>query len=153
MATEIYGIYRGLVENNIDPYGLNRLKVRIPQFYGTGIKGNGYSTDNLPWAKPASPLITSPSIPIGAIVYIMFEQGNTEYPIYIGYMLKNFSNSQCKKCSRYYGGIYCESFPDGIPEEILINEFIHYRPYNTSGKSELLFKQKPTSGNLIKNIL
>lgn len=141
MTKEVYGIYRGLVESNTDLFGLNRLKVRIPKFYGTGENGSGYKTNNLPWARPASPLLTNPPIPVGAIVYIMFEQGNTEYPIYIGYMIKSFDKSQCKRCSRYTGGIYCDAFPDGIPEEILTNEFIHKNPYTTGGV-ELLFDPK-----------
>ena len=142
MAKEIYGLYRGMVEDNYDPAGLDRLKVRIPKFYGTGKKSDGLSTSGLPWAKAASPILTNPPIPIGAIVYVLFENGNTEYPVYLGYMIKNYMNSQCKTCQRYFGGIYCEAFPEGIPEEILSNNFIHYRPYKEDGTPELLYVEK-----------
>lgn len=137
----IFGLYKGIVEDNNDPTGCNRLKVRIGQFWGSSIKG--ISTENLPWAKPASPLLTEPPIPIGTVVYVLFEQGDIHDPVYIGYMLKNKTNSQCYNCKWFLGGNTCQSFPDGIPEEFLTNRVKHISIYNPDNwETELLYTPK-----------
>ena len=41
--------YTGVVEDSTDPLKIGRLKVRIPELYGT------IPTDHLPWCNPASP--------------------------------------------------------------------------------------------------
>jgi len=47
----------------------------------------------------------------------------------------------CNQC-RYVvkGGIICEAFPDGIPEDILRGEFIHILPYE--GDSGIIFEPR-----------
>lgn len=136
-----YGLYKGIVEDNNDPTGCNQLKVRIGQFWGSSIKG--IPTESLPWAKPASPLLTDPPIPIGTVVYVMFEEGDINDPVYIGYMLKNKSNSQCYNCRWFLGGNICKSFPQGIPDEILTNKLHHITIYNLDNMdTELLYTPK-----------
>lgn len=78
-----YGKYRGVVVNNIDPMQLGRLLIIVPD-----VLGLVPST----WAEPCVPLAgpTGPPMgvylvpPIGAGVWVEFEQGNADYPIWVG---------------------------------------------------------------------
>lgn len=79
-TTTYYGKYRGTVLNNIDPYQIGRLQVQVPDVLGVGISS---------WAMPCLPVagaqMGSISIPpIGAGVWVEFEQGNPDYPIWAG---------------------------------------------------------------------
>jgi hypothetical protein len=74
-----YGKYRGLCINNVDPMQLGRIQVEVPDV--TVIPSS--------WAMPCLPVtgiqngvFTVP--PIGAGVWVEFEQGNPDYPIWTG---------------------------------------------------------------------
>ena len=75
-----YGKYRGLVLNNIDPLQQGRLLVQVPDVLGLGLSS---------WAMPCVP-IAGPQmgvyvVPIiGAKVWVEFEGGNSDYPIWSG---------------------------------------------------------------------
>lgn len=75
-----YGKYRGTVVNNIDPLQIGRIQAMVPDVAGL-----------LPstWAMPCVPVaglnmgvFTLP--PVGAGVWIEFERGNPDYPIWVG---------------------------------------------------------------------
>jgi uncharacterized protein involved in type VI secretion and phage assembly len=75
-----YGKYRGTVLDNNDEHKLGRLLVQVPDVYEDG-KGS--------WAMPAVPyagngvgLYLMP--PAKASVWVEFEQGNPEYPVWTG---------------------------------------------------------------------
>jgi uncharacterized protein involved in type VI secretion and phage assembly len=75
-----YGKYRGTVVNNIDPEQRGRLTVQVPD-----VKGLIPST----WAMPCFPIsgkqMGAYMIPqIGAGVWVEFEQGDPDYPIWSG---------------------------------------------------------------------
>jgi hypothetical protein len=75
-----YGKYRGLVLNNVDPMGKGRLLVQVPDVLGL-------STSS--WAMPCVPVAGIQTghyvVPlIGAGVWIEFEGGNPDYPIWVG---------------------------------------------------------------------
>src|SRR5580698_785096 len=75
-----FGKYRGLVIENVDPMQIGRIKAQVPDVLG-----------ELPssWALPCVPaagiqagcLIVPP---IGSQVWMEFEQGNPDYPIWSG---------------------------------------------------------------------
>jgi uncharacterized protein involved in type VI secretion and phage assembly len=74
------GKYRGIVASNIDPLGLGRLLVQVPDVL---------ADDPCFWAMPALPgasiqagLFTLP--PINAKVWVEFEQGNPDYAVWVG---------------------------------------------------------------------
>jgi hypothetical protein len=75
-----YGKYRGLVVENIDPEQVGRVLVQVPDVLG-----------EIPssWAMPCVPvsgiqagIFAVP--PIGAQVWVEFEQGDPDYPIWAG---------------------------------------------------------------------
>lgn len=79
MAGQHFGKYRGQVWNNIDPLGLARIQVTVAQF--TGIKLN-WAMPCLPWAGDGEGFYAVPSI--GANVWIEFEGGDLNYPVWTG---------------------------------------------------------------------
>ncbi len=78
--TVFYGKYRGKVMDNKDPRKLGRVQVSCPAVLGEGIQS---------WAMPCSPyagkdvgFFALP--PAGANVWVEFEGGNSNYPIWGG---------------------------------------------------------------------
>jgi uncharacterized protein involved in type VI secretion and phage assembly len=74
------GKYRGTVVNNLDPMQIGRLQVMVPDVSNVMLSS---------WAMPCVPIaginmgmFTVPLI--GAGVWIEFEQGNPDYPIWVG---------------------------------------------------------------------
>ena len=82
--------YRGIVIENVDPDRLGRIKVRIPQLYGSDPSSSNYIDNNsIPWANCAiynagndSGSFLPPNI--GDLVFVTFEFGKAESPIYFG---------------------------------------------------------------------
>lgn len=85
-----YGLYTGYVEINVDPLQLNRLKVRVVSFNNEELK-----PEELVWAYPASGFGGGPGFgsslvpPIGSLVWVMFMQGEEDYPVWMGSLLYN----------------------------------------------------------------
>ena len=74
------GKFRGTVINNIDPMLIGRLLVQVPDVHGPGISA---------WAMPCVPVAGINNgfmaVPIpGSGVWVEFEQGNPDYPIWVG---------------------------------------------------------------------
>ncbi len=68
------GFYRGIVVDNADPLSRMRLLVQIPDVLG----------DMQEWAVPSN-AVEGASIPdVGQEVWVTFEAGNPEYPIWMG---------------------------------------------------------------------
>ena len=77
---KFYGKYRGTVLNNLDPLQLGRVQVQAPDVGGL-IPGS--------WAMPCFPFtgkqMGACMIPeIGTGIWVEFEQGNPDYPIWSG---------------------------------------------------------------------
>jgi hypothetical protein len=71
-----YGKYRGMVVNNVDPQLVGRLQVEVPAVLGTDV-----SAWALPCLQPGAPVeLPRP----GASVWVEFEGGNPDYPIWCG---------------------------------------------------------------------
>jgi hypothetical protein len=75
-----YGKYRGLVLDNIDPEQIGRILVQVPDVLG-----------EIPcsWAMPCVPAAGIQAgcfivPPIGSQVWVEFEQGDPDYPIWTG---------------------------------------------------------------------
>src|SRR5262245_17970618 len=79
-AKRYYGKYRGLVIANIDPEQIGRVLVQVPDVLGL-IPSS--------WAMPCVPVAGIQSgcfmvPPIGSQVWVEFEQGDPDYPIWTG---------------------------------------------------------------------
>jgi hypothetical protein len=77
---QFFGKYRGQVENNIDPQMMGRVQVSVPAVLGEG---------SLSWAMPCVPFAGSGVgffmiPPSGANVWVEFEGGDPDYPIWSG---------------------------------------------------------------------
>jgi hypothetical protein len=94
---KLYGLYRGTVENHMDPERKSRMLVRVPSLNGTGAIG---------WALPCFPYLTQqPKLegsagPYGVsgktakitlrlprpgdAVWVMFENGDPGSPVWLG---------------------------------------------------------------------
>lgn len=77
---KFYGKYRGMVINNVDPLQMGRILAQVPDV-----------SSLLPtsWAMPCVPMVgkqmgTYVLPQIGAGVWIEFEQGDPDYPIWVG---------------------------------------------------------------------
>jgi uncharacterized protein involved in type VI secretion and phage assembly len=75
-----FGKYRGTVVINIDPLQMGRIMVQVPDVLGLGVSS---------WAMPCVPsagiqagVYTVP--PIGSGVWVEFEAGNSDKPIWTG---------------------------------------------------------------------
>ena len=146
MDKNYFAVYKGIVEDNKDPEFRNRLKVRVREIYG--MEGSGFRTEDLPWASPSSNIITYPPYDIGTIVYVVFDNGDPYYPIYTGYFVKPFPESQCYNCLHYFAAKRCKAFPNGIPELIFFNEFDHRDVYYDSEEvndHDIVFTYKNSS--------
>jgi uncharacterized protein involved in type VI secretion and phage assembly len=82
-SEKFFGKYRGTVINNLDPLQIGRLLVDVPDVL---------SLTPSSWAVPCVPLAgpTGPPMgvfllpPIGAGVWVEFEQGDPNFPVWVG---------------------------------------------------------------------
>jgi uncharacterized protein involved in type VI secretion and phage assembly len=77
---KFFGKHRGLVLNNVDPMQIGRIQVQVPDVLGVGISS---------WAMPCVPLTGIQAgtyvVPaVGAGVWVEFEAGDPDYPIWSG---------------------------------------------------------------------
>jgi uncharacterized protein involved in type VI secretion and phage assembly len=75
-----YGKYRATVINNVDPMQMGRLMVEVPD-----VSSNIPSTWAMPCVPFAGVLSGMYAVPaIGSGVWVEFEQGDPDYPIWVG---------------------------------------------------------------------
>lgn len=74
-----YGKYRGRVESNLDPELMGRIQVSCPAVPGLRL---GWAMPCVPYAGPGVGWFAIP--PIGADVWVEFEGGDPNYPIWAG---------------------------------------------------------------------
>lgn len=75
-----YGKYRGTVVNNVDPMQIGRVQVQVPDV--SGVLPTSWAMPCLPVAGAQMGLYAVP--PVGANVWVEFEQGDPDYPIWVG---------------------------------------------------------------------
>jgi hypothetical protein len=77
---QFFGKYRGKVTTNKDPLHLGRIQVEVPAIFGTG---------QASWAMPCTPYAGKDMgwfaiPPIGSNIWVEFEGGDPDYPIWSG---------------------------------------------------------------------
>ena len=80
MSEKYLGKYRGMVLNNIDPMRLNRLQVKVPDV--SGLMPVTWAMPCVPVAGLQNGIVALPII--GSGVWVEFEQGDPDYPIWVG---------------------------------------------------------------------
>lgn len=80
----LYGVYRGTVYSNKDPLGQGRLRLKIPQVLGTQVSE---------WVWPVSIEGLHTELPeVNQGVWVMFEGGDSSFPIWFGVFGKDQSS-------------------------------------------------------------
>lgn len=74
------GKYRGTVVNNVDPKQIGRIQVMVPDVSNVAL--SSWAMPCLPYGGINSGLFAVPTI--GAGVWVEFEQGDPDYPIWVG---------------------------------------------------------------------
>ncbi len=78
-----YGKFRGTVINNVDPTFMGRLLVEVPDVMS--LTPSSWAVPCVPLAGPTGPPMGAYLVPpIGAGVWIEFEQGDPDHPIWVG---------------------------------------------------------------------
>lgn len=75
-----YGKYRGTVVQNVDPEQRGRIQALVPDV--SGLLPSNWAMPCVPFAGKQSGVYVVPQI--GAGVWIEFEQGDPDYPIWVG---------------------------------------------------------------------
>jgi len=77
---KLFGKYRAVVIDNIDPFELGRVQFEAPAALGIDILS--WAVPCVPYAGPEVGFYAIP--PIGASIWIEFEGGNPDFPIWVG---------------------------------------------------------------------
>lgn len=72
-----YGLYRGIVLSNVDPEALGRITATVPQVFGDNETPSNWAW---PCVPPGSSTLPSPNTG----VWIAFEGGDVDHPIWLG---------------------------------------------------------------------
>jgi hypothetical protein len=80
MSTKFLGKYRGTCANNVDPMLMGRIQVMVPDV--SSVMLSSWAMPCVPVAGLQTGMLAVP--PIGAGVWVEFEQGDPDYPIWSG---------------------------------------------------------------------
>ena len=75
-----YGKYRGKVVDNHDPLTQGRIRANVPSVFGD--QETGWALPSAPYAGQGVGIFFVP--PVGANIWMEFEEGNPDYPIWGG---------------------------------------------------------------------
>jgi uncharacterized protein involved in type VI secretion and phage assembly len=75
-----FGKYRGMVINNVDPLQQGRLLIQVPDVLG--LSTSSWAMPCVPFTGPQAGVYVVP--PIGTGVWVEFEGGDPDYPIWVG---------------------------------------------------------------------
>ena len=83
MTQKFHGLFRATVVNNVDPMQLGRLQVMVPDVSGLAL--SSWANPCFPTGGPGMGFFSVPMISAG--VYVSFEQGDPDYPVWLGTFL------------------------------------------------------------------
>lgn len=79
-STKYYGKYRATVLNNIDPQQIGRIQVMVPDV--SSLLPTSWAMPCVPYGGINAGMFAIPAI--GSGVWVEFEQGDPDYPIWVG---------------------------------------------------------------------
>jgi uncharacterized protein involved in type VI secretion and phage assembly len=79
-GTSFFGKYRGVVTDNLDPVLIGRVRARVPDVMGE--RDSGWAMPCAPFGGDQTGFFAVPAV--GAGVWIEFEQGDPDRPIWAG---------------------------------------------------------------------
>jgi uncharacterized protein involved in type VI secretion and phage assembly len=128
-VAQYFGKYRGTVLNNVDPLQMGRLMVQVPDV--SNIIPSSWAMPCLPFTGIQSGFYVVP--PIGSGVWVEFEHGDSDYPIWVG----GFWGSAAEVPALVLAA------PPGVPNIVI----------QTTGQNTLLISDVPgpTGGILLKS--
>jgi len=142
-----HGKYRGIVVDNADPERLGRLRVRVPSVLGEDVVTG--------WALPCAPygggaghgFLFVPEI--GAGVWIEFEEGDLEFPIWVGtYWSRPGRDSELPKPNRRDGSEEA-SVQDPPSRKIIKTAKGHTLQFEDAKGSEMITVVEAVDGHVI----
>ena len=80
MSEQFFGKYRGVVTDNHDPLQIGRVRARVPDVMGD--RESGWAMPCFPFAGSGMGFFALPKV--GGGVWIEFEHGDPDYPIWSG---------------------------------------------------------------------
>jgi uncharacterized protein involved in type VI secretion and phage assembly len=124
--TPFYGKFRGVVTDNRDPLQIGRIRARVPDV--TGEDETGWAMPCFPAAGQGMGVFALPAT--GAGVWIEFEHGNPDYPIWSGAWFGNLSE---------------------LPPELLIPPMLQDGKIllKTTGGTSIILDDTPGTGGII----
>lgn len=79
MTDKYFGKFRGVVVENEDPLGMGRLSVNVPDIYGPI---PAWAMPCVPYSEEGLAALVPP--PPGTNIWVEFERGDVDYPIWTG---------------------------------------------------------------------
>jgi hypothetical protein len=73
-SDRLYGVYRGVVTNNVDPTGQSRVQAEVAEV----------PENTSLWAMPCRPVGSATVPAVGASVWVAFEAGDPSRPVWMG---------------------------------------------------------------------
>jgi len=80
VSPQFFGKYRGIVSDNLDPLMIGRVRAKVPDV--TGDADSGWALPCAPFGGSATGFFAVPTK--GAGVWVEFEHGDPDYPIWSG---------------------------------------------------------------------
>jgi uncharacterized protein involved in type VI secretion and phage assembly len=143
-----YGKYRGIVVDNQDPAKLGRLKVKVPSVLGDDVVTG--------WAMPCAPYGGAADqgflfIPeVGAGVWMEFEEGDLEFPIWTGtFWSQPGADSELPKPNKGGDGSEVSNIQDPPTAKIVKTAKGHTVQLEDADGSEMILIREGSRGHFI----
>lgn len=142
-----YGKYRGTVIDNDDPSRLGRLKVSVPSVLGQDVV-TGWATPCVPYGGAAGQgFLFVPER--GAGVWVEFEEGDVEFPIWVGtFWCKPGGDSQAPKPNAD-GGAEMSDVQQPPTSKIIKTAKGHTIQFEDADEAETILLREGSQGHLI----
>ena len=142
-----YGKYRGIVIDDDDPLRLGRVKVSVPSVLGQDVV-TGWATPCVPYGGAAGQgLLFVPQR--GAGVWVEFEEGDLEFPIWVGtYWCQPGGDSQAPKPNDTTGKQLAE-VKQPPTRKIIKTAKGHTIQFEDADDAEMLLLREGSQGHLI----